>query len=255
MLQNHSALCHNTGYCKEHPYAAVGDMTALTNSCMLRCVRVGSLHSVTCVGIVAICRIPLHALLIVAMPRCTLISLNFRTLMILALVTSTYMLVGMPARAAALGTGGLVQVSFNSGEITQSYPQAYAFGVTATASPGALIDNLTYQFGDGSSKVSVYCCQAQVSEVQYHIYSEPGTYTVTVTAYDNAGNSGSVQKLVNWPNGLNGQQSEPAISQAQVIGYGSLKSTSQESLRAVTTDSHDLAASPIQSTFIEVKME
>ena len=222
----------------------VRDMAALTNSCVLRCVRVGFLHSVTCVGIVAICRIPLHALLIVAMPRCTLISLNFRTLMILALVTSTYMLVGMPARAAALGTGGLVQVSFNSGEITQSYPQAYAFGVTATASPGALIDNLTYQFGDGSSKVSVYCCQAQVSEVQYHIYSEPGTYTVTVTAYDNAGNSRSVQKLVNWPNGLNGQQSEPAyvIAQTQVIVYGSLKSTliclpGIAESRVVTTDS------------------
>ena len=146
--------------------------------------------------------------------------------MILALVASAYVLAGVPARAAALGTGGIVQVSFNSSEITQSYPQAYSFGVTATASPGALIMNLTYQFGDGSSKVSVYCCQAQVSEVQYHIYSQPGTYTVTVTAYDNAGNSGSVQKLVTWPGGLNGQQSDPTYmaSQTLVAAYRSWKS-------------------------------
>lgn len=145
--------------------------------------------------------------------------------MILALVTSTYVLAGLPARAAALGTGGVVQVSFNSGGITQSYPQAYSFGVTAAASPGSSIMNLTYQFGDGSSKVSVYCCQAQVSEVQYHIYSQPGTYTVSVTVYDNAGNSGSVQEQVNWPSGLNGQQSNHTYitSQTKVVAYGSWK--------------------------------
>ena len=43
-----------------------------------------------------------------------------------------------------------------------------------------------------------YCCQSQVSEVQYHAYAQPGTYTVIVVAFDNAGNFGNAVVTVNW---------------------------------------------------------
>jgi len=43
-----------------------------------------------------------------------------------------------------------------------------------------------------------YCCQSEVSEVQYHAYSQPGSYTVVVVAFDNAGNFGNAVVTVNW---------------------------------------------------------
>jgi len=43
-----------------------------------------------------------------------------------------------------------------------------------------------------------YCCRDQVSEVQYHAYSQPGTYTVVVSAFDNVGNFGVAVVNVNW---------------------------------------------------------
>jgi hypothetical protein len=38
-----------------------------------------------------------------------------------------------------------------------------------------------------------------VSEVQYHIYAQAGTYNVFVVAYDNGGNFGQALITVNWP--------------------------------------------------------
>lgn len=100
-------------------------------------------------------------------------------------------------------TGGPPTVTFNSIQLDTSSPQVYAFGVTATASPGSTIIELDWQFGDGSPMLRVpYCCQSQVSEVQYHSYQPPfqQLYTVTVVAYDNSGgNPGYAMATVSWP--------------------------------------------------------
>jgi hypothetical protein len=93
---------------------------------------------------------------------------------------------------------GNVQVSFDSVQLTGSPPQAYSFGVVAQTMPGLWITLLIWQFGDGSGKSVPYCCQSQVSEVQYHAYSQAGPYTVVVWAFDNAGNSGNAVVTVNW---------------------------------------------------------
>ena len=95
-------------------------------------------------------------------------------------------------------SAGTVRVSFNSVDLTQLSPQAYAFGVTAQTSPGLWITKLVWQFGDGITKDVPYSTQSQVSEIQYHAYTTPGTYTVSVVAYDNMGNFGYAQVTVNW---------------------------------------------------------
>jgi PKD repeat protein len=78
-------------------------------------------------------------------------------------------------------------------------PQAYSFNVYArSSSPGSSIIKLSWQFGDGSSLDVPYCCQSQVSETQFHIYSQNGTYTVSVVAYDNMDNFGYAQAVINW---------------------------------------------------------
>ena len=93
---------------------------------------------------------------------------------------------------------GTVQVAFDSVDLTQYSPQTYSFGVTAKTSPGSTITKLTWQFGDGVTKDVPYSAQSQVSEVLYHAYSSPGTYTVSVIAYDSMGNAGFAQVTVNW---------------------------------------------------------
>jgi len=93
---------------------------------------------------------------------------------------------------------GTVQVAFDSVDLTQYSPQTYSFGVTAKTSPGSTITKLTWQFGDGATKDVPYSAQSQVSEVLYHAYSTPGTYTVSVIAYDSMGNAGFAQVTVNW---------------------------------------------------------
>jgi hypothetical protein len=99
-------------------------------------------------------------------------------------------------------TGGSVQVMFDSIQITGSPPQAYSFGVIATTSPDLWITRVVWQFGDGAWMDVPYCCRNQVSEVQYHAYSEPGAYTVVVSAYDSAGNFGIAVVTVNWVTSL-----------------------------------------------------
>ena len=93
---------------------------------------------------------------------------------------------------------GTVQVAFDSVDLTQYSPQTYSFGVTAKTSPGSTITKLTWQFGDGATKDVPYSAQSQVSEVLYHGYTSPGTYTVSVIAYDSMGNAGFAQVTVNW---------------------------------------------------------
>jgi len=95
-------------------------------------------------------------------------------------------------------SAGTVQVTFNSVDLTQASPQAYSFGVTAKTTPGLTITKLTWMFGDGVNKDVPYSAQSEVSEVQYHAYSTPGTYTVSVIAYDSMGNAGYAQVTVNW---------------------------------------------------------
>jgi len=138
--------------------------------------------------------------------------LNLRALVAVALVVSLYvLLVSVPSQVNASGpiagcttsspatSGGSVQVSFDSVSLFQFYPQSCSFNVEAkTMSPGLSITQLSWQFGDGQLLNVPYCCQGQVSEVQYHAYAQPGTYTVTVTVFDNLGNVGYTQVIVNW---------------------------------------------------------
>jgi len=97
-----------------------------------------------------------------------------------------------------VATAGNLQVMFNSIQLTGSPPQAYSFGVAAKTSPGLSITRILWQFGDGVGKDVPYCCQSQVSEVQYHAYSQPGTYTVVVVVFDNGGNFGNAVVTVSW---------------------------------------------------------
>jgi hypothetical protein len=139
--------------------------------------------------------------------------LNFRAFVTVALVVSFYVLVvNVPSQVDALESNvaicstllpprsaGLVQVYFDSVSLFQFYPQACSFNVNAKSlSPGSSITKISWQFGDGSSLDVPYCCQSQVSEVQYHSYAQPGTYTVSVAVYDNLGNVGSARVAVNW---------------------------------------------------------
>jgi uncharacterized membrane protein len=87
---------------------------------------------------------------------------------------------------------------FDSIQLTSSPPQAYSFNVNAKAAPGNYITMLVWQFGDGSGKSVPYSAENQVSDLQYHAYSQPGPYTVVVYAIDNAGNSGNAMVTVNW---------------------------------------------------------
>ena len=98
-----------------------------------------------------------------------------------------------------VGTGGVLAVNFDSVQLDTSSPQAYAFGVVATAVPGFEIVRLHWDFGDGIFLDVPYCCQSQVSEVRYHAYQQPGSYTVTVTAYDSGGDVGIAAANISWP--------------------------------------------------------
>ena len=143
--------------------------------------------------------------------------LNLRMLLTIALAMSLYVtVVSSSSQANALGpangvsftftktasltatSAGPIKIWFDSVDLFQFPPQAYSFNVMAKTSPGAEITKLSWHFGDGSSKDVPYCCESQVSEVQYHAYSQPGMYTVKVVAVDNTGNSGYAQVVVNW---------------------------------------------------------
>ena len=95
-------------------------------------------------------------------------------------------------------TSGVLQVNFNSIQLTNPPPQAYGFGVYVKTFQGNWITSLVWHFGDGEVLDVPYCCQNSISEVQYHSYAKPGKYTVTVVAMDNMGNSGDAKVTVDW---------------------------------------------------------
>ena len=95
--------------------------------------------------------------------------------------------------------GGRLTVKFNSVQLDTNSPQAYAFGIVATAARGFAITRLHWDFGDGIFLDVPYCCPNQVSEVRYHSYNQPGSYQVTVIAYDSGGNSGNAATSISWP--------------------------------------------------------
>jgi PKD repeat protein len=102
---------------------------------------------------------------------------------------------------ASLGpTDQPLQVWFDgTPELTTSYPTNYEFNVAAKTSTGLWITTLHWDFGDGSTLDVPFSAQSWINDVRYHAYSQPGNYTVSVTAYDNMGNSGSAQEQVTWP--------------------------------------------------------
>jgi len=95
-------------------------------------------------------------------------------------------------------SNSVVQVRFDSAQMTLLYPQTYQFGVSAKTANGLWITQLNWYYGDGSSLSLPYCCESQVSYVSNHGYTQSGTYTVTVYAYDSAGNYGSANITINW---------------------------------------------------------
>ena len=102
-------------------------------------------------------------------------------------------------------------------QLTLAYPTNYEFNVAAKTSSGLWITSLHWDFGDGSTLDVPFSTLREVSDVRYHAYSQSGPYTVTVTAYDNTGNTGSAQQDVNWPASVNGQLDDPQASTAPTI--------------------------------------
>ena len=79
-------------------------------------------------------------------------------------------------------------------QLTISYPPAYLFNVAAKTAPGLWITNLHWDFGDGATLDVPFSAQNQVSDIRAHQYANSANYCVTVTAYDNAGNSASASE-------------------------------------------------------------
>ena len=101
----------------------------------------------------------------------------------------------LPTRSSVASYGPTdqpLQVWFDSPpQPTLQYPTAFEFNVAAKTSTGLWITSLHWDFGDGSTLDVPFSAQSYVSEARYHIYAQPGAYVVTVTAYDNMGNSGT----------------------------------------------------------------
>ena len=142
---------------------------------------------------------------------------------------------------------GSVQVWFDgTTQLTTAYPIFYEFPVAAKTSPGLWITDIHWDFGDGSTLDVPYSTESYVSDVRYHEYSQPGTYTVTVTAYNNMGNVGSVQEQVTWTNppyqGVSGPWStvsHPVAERASILGLSSYRqhpSTMENNLPSVSID-------------------
>jgi len=128
-----------------------------------------------------------------------LLSLSAAAAMNLPQDSSTLSFTATTTSSYFVTAGGPLTVKFNSIQLDTSSPQAYAFGVVATASPGFAVTKLHWDFGDGSFLDVPYCCPSQVTEVQYHAYPHPGSYTVLVEAFDSGGNSGNAIVTVSWP--------------------------------------------------------
>jgi len=99
-------------------------------------------------------------------------------------------------------------------QLITMYPMAYEFNVAATTSNGLWITSLHWDFGDNSTLDVPFSAQSQVSDVRYHAYSLAGLYTVSVTAYDNMGNSETTEVTVNWTTPV--QSCQNALSGVEV---------------------------------------
>ena len=112
-----------------------------------------------------------------------------------------------------------VQVWFSgTPELTILYPTFYEFNIAAKTSSGLWITSLHWDFGDGSTLDIPFSAESYVSDVRYHTYAQPGTYIVSVTAYDNMGNSGSAQVGVNWLNDDDMQMLTTSVSSGPNYG-------------------------------------
>jgi PKD repeat protein len=103
-------------------------------------------------------------------------------------------------------------------QLTILYPTFLEFNVAAETSPGLWITWLHWDFGDGSTLDVPFSAQSYVSDVRYHQYTQPGTYTVAVTAYDNMGNSNTAQITVSWTDGPQSDSSGYGVQVSSATG-------------------------------------
>jgi PKD repeat protein len=82
-----------------------------------------------------------------------------------------------------------LQVWFDYPYFLEAGPCEYQLIVHAKTSNGLWITNLHWDFGDGSTLDVPFTWQSVVTDSRTHGYANAGTYTVSVTAYDSAGNS------------------------------------------------------------------
>ena len=86
-----------------------------------------------------------------------------------------------------------LQVWFDAApQLTIAYPHVYLFNVAAKTDSGLSITRLHWDFGDGSTLDVPFSGQSQVSDMRAHQYANQANYCITVTAFDNAGNTASV---------------------------------------------------------------
>jgi len=91
-----------------------------------------------------------------------------------------------------------LQVWLDRPQLLDADPCAYEFDVHAQTSSGLWITSLRWNFGDGSTLALPFSALSVVDDIRTHIYSVTGTYSVSVVAFDNAGDSGSAgQTLTN----------------------------------------------------------
>ena len=126
----------------------------------------------------------------------------FPFLLVLVFVSTIvpgFSVVTHPSIASYGPTDQVLQVWFSGPPLlTLAYPTNYEFNVAAKTSSGLWITVLHWDFGDGSTLDVPFSAQSYVSDQRFHAYSLAGLYTVSVTAYDNMGNSESAQVTVNW---------------------------------------------------------
>jgi hypothetical protein len=136
---------------------------------------------------------------------------------------------------AAFGAPKVLQVWFDPTQFVSSGPCAYLLSVHAQTSHAFSITSVNWNFGDGSTLNFPYSGQSLVSDARTHVYSVQGTYMVRVTAYDNAGNSGTgVLTLPNVTPGSCVIGSDPATGNVQVTVHDNNGNPVADALVVVT---------------------
>ena len=94
----------------------------------------------------------------------------------------------------SVGSGGTPPTASFTDTADTTVPGAVDFDASAsTPSPGAALQNYTWNFGDGSAPVST------TTPTTTHIYATPGSQQVTLTVTDSAGQSASITKTLQFP--------------------------------------------------------